>query len=55
MHAPVHHGDVLAGERPDDELAGVAWRGAAPKAGDVRIRDPRGLLDVLRETAQAAP
>src|SRR5438552_2006775 len=41
-------------EPADDELACVTGRGAPPEAGDIGVRDPRRVLDVFRETAEAA-
>src|SRR5206468_4307935 len=54
VQAPVHHRDGSSLERSDDELTGVARRGAAVPAGDRRVRDAIGALHVVRERAEPA-
>ena len=54
MRAPGHHRHVQLAQLADDQLAGVADRGGARPAGNIRVRNVRAFGKLVGERAQAA-
>ena len=52
VDAALHHSDCHSAYRPEDQLAGVALHRGERPAGDVGVRDGRGVLDLRCEVAE---